>query len=184
MTWIKLDQGFPEHPKVIDAGPLAAWLHVRALGYCNRNLTDGAISHAIARELAPGKRGQALVRRLVAAGLWEMTRTGYAIHDFLEYQPSRADVLDLRAKKAEAGRAGGLAKARQRAKQTAGTAPGEPLPEGAAEPKPVPSPVPVPGAIAPVPPEDAARSSSQVRREGVHHVGAMAQRIAAAAGAH
>src|SRR5687768_15366153 len=87
VTWIKLDQGFPEHPKLIEAGPVAAWLHVRALGYCNRNLTDGAISYAIARELAPGKAGQSLVRKLVAAGLWEITRTGYAIHDFLEYQP-------------------------------------------------------------------------------------------------
>ena len=40
----RLDDGFPEHPKVQQVGGDAAWLHVCALAYCNRNLTDGFIA--------------------------------------------------------------------------------------------------------------------------------------------
>jgi hypothetical protein len=109
VTWIKLDDAFDQHPKLVEVGPLAAWLYVRGLCYANRNLTDGRISRAVARELAGrGPKGQRLVVALLAARLWETTTEGYAIHDFLEYQPSRADVMKLRLTKADAGRLGGV----------------------------------------------------------------------------
>ena len=43
MVWVKLDDQFTENPKVVQAGPLASWLHVCGLVYCSRNLTDGFI---------------------------------------------------------------------------------------------------------------------------------------------
>jgi hypothetical protein len=37
------------------------------------------------------RRRQRLVRRLVEVGLWEETPDGYAVHDYLDYQPTAAD---------------------------------------------------------------------------------------------
>jgi hypothetical protein len=115
MTWIKLDDAFDQHPKLLEVGPVAAWVFVRSLCYSGRNLTDGLITRAVARELAgSGPKAQRAVSALVAARLWEMTTGGYAIHDYLDYQPSRSDVEKLRRAKAEAGRAGGLRSGEER----------------------------------------------------------------------
>ena len=97
MTWVRIDEGFPEHPKVIAAGPLASWLHVCAIAYCNRQLTDGFISTAVLPRLSDGKRTKAHAAALVAAGLWEVAEGGWLIHDFLTYQPSKAKVEAERA---------------------------------------------------------------------------------------
>lgn len=43
MTWARLDDNCPGHPKVSAAGPLAWVLWTRGLIYCNRYLTDGFI---------------------------------------------------------------------------------------------------------------------------------------------
>src|SRR3990167_2964612 len=43
MAWVRLDEEFPDHPKIVSAGPLAAWLYVAGLCYCNRLLTNGFI---------------------------------------------------------------------------------------------------------------------------------------------
>jgi hypothetical protein len=101
--WVKLDDHFPEHPKVIAAGPLAAWLYVAGLCYANRLLTDGFIP----REVVPRLVAQAgtkyetpeyLATRLCAVGLWTEETTaagfqGYRIHDYTTYQRSRERVL-------------------------------------------------------------------------------------------
>jgi len=97
MTWVRIDEGFPEHPKVIAAGPIASWLHVCALAYCNRQLTDGVITTAVLARLSDGRRNTAHAAALVEAGLWEVIDGGWLIHDFLHYQPSRAKVESERA---------------------------------------------------------------------------------------
>jgi len=112
MVWVKLDDQFTEHPKVIMAGPLAGWLHVCGLVYCGRNLTDGFIPSPMVPRLATfehigittgGMAGmfefghdietQELADVLVDCGLWEEAEGGYMIHDYLEYNPSKAEVL-------------------------------------------------------------------------------------------
>lgn len=92
MTWVRIDEGFPEHPKVIAAGPLASWLHVCAIAYCNRQLTDGFISAAVLPRLSDGRRTRSHAAILVDVGLWEVVDGGWLIHDFLTYQPSKAKV--------------------------------------------------------------------------------------------
>lgn len=101
MPWVRIDESFPEHPKVLAAGPPAAWLHVCALAYCNRHLTDGFVSKAVLARLSDGKRTTALAGQLVAVGLWETVDGGWEIHDFLQYQPSKATVESERAKARE-----------------------------------------------------------------------------------
>lgn len=104
MPWIRFEDTFPEHPKLLKAGPRAAWLHVRAIAYCSRLLTDG---HVPADALKSLGGTEILVDRLVKAKLWHKNADGWSINGYLEYQPSRAQVLALREKRAEAGRKGG-----------------------------------------------------------------------------
>lgn len=96
MSWVRLDDRFSEHPKVLSAGPLGLAVHVRALCYAARNLTDGFIPSAVIPTLTADV---ALVSRaagatdwpgvLVSAGLWERATGGFQIHDFLEFNPSK-----------------------------------------------------------------------------------------------
>ena len=88
----------------MEVGARAAWLHVRAIAYCARHLTDGLLSPAAARAVGATTL---LSDRLVKARLWDRQGEGFRIHDYLDYQPSRAEVVELRKKRAEAGRRGG-----------------------------------------------------------------------------
>lgn len=115
MTWVKLDDAFTDHPKVMAAGPLASWLHVCGLTYCSRLLTDGFIPAGQVRKLADVDNAGELAEQLVAVGLWDRCEGGFRIHDYLDYNPSREDALAKREHvsevRREAGRAGGMAKA-------------------------------------------------------------------------
>jgi hypothetical protein len=126
MVWTRLDDQFMDHPKVAQAGPLAGWMHVAGLVYSGRYLTDGFVPTAMIPRLADfhgigiddrvgelatfghDVENQELVDRLVELGMWEPVENGYQIHDYLDYQPSREEVLELRELRAEAGRRGGL----------------------------------------------------------------------------
>jgi hypothetical protein len=154
---VKLDDEFPDHPKVVLAGPLAGWLHVCGICYCNRHLTDGFIPRAAAHRLANFEHvgltgtddalvavGEAvdckqLAAVLCDAGIWEEVAGGYRIHDYLDYQPSKADIEEIRRQKQAAGRAGGIAAAKARAGARA-MAPV--ITVAVAESKPVPKPNP------------------------------------------
>lgn len=177
MPWVRLDEDFASHPKVLDAGPLGMALQVAALCYANRHLTDGRIPRAAARSLldfegiavVDGMSGDDVdaghvIGLLVDAGLWhepghdcevcpEVER-GYVIHDYLEQQPSRAEVLAKREQTAAAGRKGGQARAKRTVKRNASETPSDPSSESPSETeanaqakvqaKSKPGPVPVP----------------------------------------
>ena len=92
MSWVKLDDQFTDHPKVIAAGPMAGWLYVCGLTYCSRYLTDGFIPTAQVRRLADLKGTDRLASALVDAGLWDRCDGGYMVHDYLEYNPNAEKV--------------------------------------------------------------------------------------------
>lgn len=92
MSWIKIDDQFADHPKVVEAGPLAAWLYVCGLTYCGRYLTDGWIPDGQVRKLADVDKATDLADRLVDVGLWDRVDDGYVVHDYLDYNPSGAKV--------------------------------------------------------------------------------------------
>lgn len=107
MTWVKIDDQFPDHPKIASAGPLAMAWHVAALCYCSRHLTDGFIPTRVARSLidltgcaeitdtgnAYELKAATLIDRLCTSGAWHKEPDGYRLHDFLEYNPARSTVL-------------------------------------------------------------------------------------------
>lgn len=90
-AWVKIDDQFSDHPKVIEAGPLAECLFVRGLTYAARYLTDGFVPASHLRRMgdmdAIEEAGQ-----LVAVGLWHEAGGGYQIHDYLDYNPSAEKV--------------------------------------------------------------------------------------------
>ncbi len=107
MPWLKIDDVFTEHPKVLSLSDAAFRVHVHALCYCVRLKTDGVVTQAALRSL----RGTpSLAKQLVDASCWELHDEGWLVHDFLEYNPSREQLEAERERKQEAGRRGGLAR--------------------------------------------------------------------------
>ena len=101
MPWVRIDDQYPEHPKIVAAGHLAGWLDVCALAYSNRALTDGFIAKAMVPRLssvpAPLKRAA----ELVEVGRWSEVDGGYQINDYLEYQKSGAQIRKERDQTAQ-----------------------------------------------------------------------------------
>jgi hypothetical protein len=153
MSWAKLSDDFHAHPKILAVGNVGAGLFVRSIAYAAHYLTDGFIPAASARMLAGPD--QAVIDELVAAGLWHPCPGGYRIHEYLERNPPRDEVLARRQARAQAGQAGGFAKAAavRRGKpvanawQVASGLPGEPQPVATTMfvANACPVPVPVPG---------------------------------------
>lgn len=120
MPWGKVDDNHYDHPKVLSIPRAirnaADGLYWRAISRCNRTLSDGWMT---AGDLDVIDSDPELVDALVTAGLWERKPDGrLRIHDYLAHNKSKAEVLRERRAKEEAGRAGGLASGRVRAKQT------------------------------------------------------------------
>lgn len=118
MVWSKNDDNCDSHPKVARLSHISYRLWVMGRNYSCLHLTDGHLDQAALQLL----RGMARVsddemRASVVellhvpmnykVGLWEKNGDGYEVHDFLEFNPSRAKVLLERKRKQEAGRKGG-----------------------------------------------------------------------------
>jgi len=101
MPWVRFEDSFPLNRKIRRAGRDAYLLHFTATCFSARHLTDGHIDDRdfpdLAHEamLTPEAAATALTS-LIDNGLVETTSTGWVIHDFLDYQPSRAQVLSER----------------------------------------------------------------------------------------
>jgi hypothetical protein len=101
VTWAKLDDHFPDHPKVMRAGPDAGWLHVCVICYCARHHTDGFIPKEAVATVSTLREPDCLAARLVEVGLWHDRGSDYEVHDFLTYNPSREQVFAEREKAKE-----------------------------------------------------------------------------------
>lgn len=99
MSWVKVDDHMPRHPKFLglDRDRLVCqgvWLD--GMCYASAYLTDGFVPAA-----ALEKGSERYAERLVVAGLWDRVEGGYRIHDYLDYQPTKAQVTESRRKNAE-----------------------------------------------------------------------------------
>jgi hypothetical protein len=104
--WIKLDDQIAHHPKLMAAGPVASWLFVAGLGYCNKFLTDGFIPSAALGTLGGVKNAATVAEVLVRTGIWEKVPGGFKVHDFHDYNPTAAAVKMKRRKDRERKRNG------------------------------------------------------------------------------
>ena len=115
MTWVKLTDVFPDHPKIRMAGQAAAWLYVAGLCHCARHTTNGLIVDVALPGLGGygNSRVSKLAQVLVNVGLWERQDGGYMVHDYLDFQPSREVVERQREQRRRAGQIGGQAKGKR-----------------------------------------------------------------------
>lgn len=105
MPYVQLDDQIAQHPKVLRAGPEAAWLWACAIAYANRQLTDGVVPvEALSTMGAFRTQVTKVADRLVAVGLFERVEGGYAVHDYLEHNPDR-DTVKARMAQAAARKA-------------------------------------------------------------------------------
>ena len=120
MTWVKMDDRLPEHPKVIGLSDKAFRLYVTSICFSSANTTDGEIPRAALARLAGTPK---LAGELVAGGLWDTTsRDGWAVHDYLAYNRSKVTIEATSDVRRKAG-SKGLANRWQNALQTDGNVP-------------------------------------------------------------
>ncbi len=111
MSWVKIDDEFPDHKKVASLSNDAFCLHVTAMCWVAKWQTDGKLPSKLLGKL--GWRCQdpaSAAAELVMANVWETTPEGWEIHDFLEYNPSKAQVEELAETRSTAGKAGAMAR--------------------------------------------------------------------------
>lgn len=119
MTWVRFDDQFPIHRKVAGLDDATYRLHTEAIFWCARNGTDGVIrKHELT--LLGARAKPTRVTKLVDQEVWhragelcDACKTalakagtdepddGWVLHDFLDFQPSRAKVANERAGKAD-----------------------------------------------------------------------------------
>lgn len=136
MPWARLDDQILDNVKIADAGIVGFAVHIAAITWCCRNMTDGRLPFSAARRLfdfvsltdeiieyvpagakmqerlqqsfydLPDITVDAVAKRLVACGLWEEAEGGWQVHDFLVYNPSREQIMAEREARSKAGREG------------------------------------------------------------------------------
>jgi hypothetical protein len=104
MSYAGIDCGFPFHPKIRSLSDAGYRLHSTAIVYANEHLTDGVISRDVV-DMFKGYKPK-VVSELVGRGLWHLHDDGWEIHDYLDWNKSRDQVLAIKATKSRAGRAG------------------------------------------------------------------------------
>ena len=124
--WVKIDDGFATHPKILSAGPLAALIQIRAICFASQNQTDGFIYESAVGLLFMGFERIGLDEGrigdyasfgsqadeidwpalMVEHGLWETRPNGYYIHDYLEWNLSKKDRESFIKQKSKAGKKG------------------------------------------------------------------------------
>lgn len=103
---VEIDDGVYYHRKVVGAGRDARDLWLAAIFYCARNLTDGYVPAGVLHSIDPGvsmsrRKAISLAEKLVDVGLFERAEGGYLVHDYLDHQPSKAEIEERREQAAE-----------------------------------------------------------------------------------
>lgn len=123
--WVKIDDGFATHPKILTAGIIALGIQIRAICYASQNQTDGVLPLSCIPLLLTGLAhisietgGNDLVgwgmdaeevdwaSHMVEHGLWDQHEKGYVIHDFLEWNISKSERDSWKNKLSRSGKKG------------------------------------------------------------------------------
>ena len=144
MGWAKFDDRWATHPKLMAAGTTptevleAKALDASAICYSAGQETDGFIPDSALVILAAGHRSpKRIAGRLVEVGRWarDDERKGYMIHDYLDFNHSRADAEAKRQAERDRKASGRKAQGRDPAgRVTSGRNPSQVQAEGARNP--------------------------------------------------
>lgn len=95
MPYLNLDDNFADHPKVDALSDGAFRLHVAGLLYTARHRLDGVVPGDKVNRLVPRfKRG--FLAELLDRSLWLPKAEDYEIHDYLDWNKSRAEIDEQR----------------------------------------------------------------------------------------
>lgn len=117
MGWVKLDDQRAMNKKLRQAGFEARGLDEAAICQVSADMTDGFIAEETVEMLAAAHRcrnWRKLAAVLCDVGRWEDAPGGWVIHDYLEYNPTKAQWEETVNKKKAAGKRGGQASASAR----------------------------------------------------------------------
>jgi hypothetical protein len=98
--WVKLDDNFPDHPKVDGLSEGAFRLYIASLCHAQKYLTDGVVPFDRPARLMPRFKPK-YIDELLAADLWERNGSSYLIHDFTVWNKTREHWLTKRAADAQ-----------------------------------------------------------------------------------
>lgn len=96
MAWSRLDDNYFTHRKTAPLSKDAKLLDLAGIAYSARELRDGYLSRRDVRVVAAQVDVDDLdktLRELERAGRWRRATDGHEIHDYLDYNPSRDQVL-------------------------------------------------------------------------------------------
>lgn len=96
MTWIKLDDKAPRHPKIASLTDRAFRWWVKGLCYASEFLTNGVLHPIFWKEVPKQSRAE-----LTGNNLWDWHDPNFVIHDYLSHQTSKQTVEQKRADTAE-----------------------------------------------------------------------------------
>lgn len=108
MPWGRYESSFARHPKVQriarDERADAIALHLGATLYCAELLTDGFVPTDVVPRLSHEvgiEDHDPALKTLLKVGLFDKVRGGYNVHDYLDYNPSAAEVKEKRKQATE-----------------------------------------------------------------------------------
>lgn len=105
--FLKIVADISKQQKFITAGPTASWLWLAGVGHCRLSSTDGLIHRLIVPTLVPGlKNPFGHADTLVRAGLWTRVGEDFQVHDYFDWNPSRAELEQARREDADRKRVG------------------------------------------------------------------------------
>jgi len=96
--WSRLDDGFTWNKKVLRAGNEAAGAFARMVSHCSHQRSDGYVDEATAIAIA-GRRK--VLDTMVTVGLLDREGVDFRVHNYLKYNPSRAELDAKRSAKTE-----------------------------------------------------------------------------------
>jgi len=125
LSRLLIDPALPEGAKFIGASELAFSLHIKALCYCARALTDGFVPaskvyglvHASKAAVDMALKHLTTTQPGCANPSWEIRPGGWYLHDYDDPQymnPMRAEVQELTEKRRMAAQKGGLTSVKNR----------------------------------------------------------------------
>lgn len=100
MIYARVDVNFGDHPKALEAGPVARDLWTWGLLYCRKHELDGVLPVSAVVSSTWGAGGNAnrkVADRLVSVGLWKACEGGWRILHYAEKNETRREIDERRA---------------------------------------------------------------------------------------
>lgn len=101
-TFVRLDEGYDEHHKVMPLSDAAFRAHVEAILWASRNEGRYRIPQAVAAKKWRAK----IIRELVDARLFDEDGDVYEVHDYLDFNRSAEEIAAFRESRGDAGSLG------------------------------------------------------------------------------